>query len=438
LMRSPTNGTTVKADSEYNTASVSRGNVRVYAKGTGTLVGNKEVSLSFSTSGTVSELNVKVGDKVSAGQVLARIGDLDKLQATVASDELAVLQAQQALDTLSANAQVALATAYKTWIDAKSAYADAQTAEQRTTYARCSKEVNAQNLETLNSIQERLNNLTDKDYGSQSWINAKNDYDTAYANWKYCAGYTTQELADAKATTNVDQQTVDQAEKAYNDLNANQGIDPATLKIDQATINEAQIQLVLAKKNLDGATITSPIDGTVISVAAGKGAVVDTTTFITVADLSSSYVQIQIDEADMDKMTVGNKVEVVFDAIPEKTFTGKVIQVNPALVTSGEYQVVEGLVTVDQELSNNGQPMLLGMNGSVNVISKQADNVLRVPLDALRDLGNGEYAVFLVDRDGKLRLKTVQVGLEDATYAEIKSGLQERQTVSTGAVKTAN
>jgi HlyD family secretion protein len=69
------------------------------------------------------------------------------------------------------------------------------------------------------------------------------------------------------------------------------------------------------------------------------------------------------------------------------------------------------------------------------VISAQAQNVLLVPVEALHELSEGNYAVFVVE-DGTPVLRTVEVGLMDYTYAEIKSGLNEGDVVTTGIVET--
>ncbi len=79
--------------------------------------------------------------------------------------------------------------------------------------------------------------------------------------------------------------------------------------------------------------------------------------------------------------------------------------------------------------------MLLGSNATVEVIGGDVQDALLVPVDALRDLG-GEYAVFVQDENGELKMRMVEVGLMDYTYAEILSGLEEGEIVSTGIVQT--
>ena len=91
------------------TAVVKRGTVRITASGSGTLAAIRSADLSFSTGGTISELNVKLGDLVQAGDVLARLSSAEDLEASLASAELQLFQARQSLETIQQNADLELA-----------------------------------------------------------------------------------------------------------------------------------------------------------------------------------------------------------------------------------------------------------------------------------------------------------------------------------------
>jgi multidrug efflux pump subunit AcrA (membrane-fusion protein) len=121
---------------------------------------------------------------------------------------------------------------------------------------------------------------------------------------------------------------------------------------------------------------------------------------------------------------------VTFEALPDLVFTGTIIQVDPALVTVGSTPAVQGWAKL--ELAGNTERLLSGMAATVEVIQAEARNVLLVPLEALRTLGDGQYAVFVVGTDGELQLRPVEVGLQDLVNAEIVSGLQAGETVSLG------
>ena len=77
----------------------------------------------------------------------------------------------------------------------------------------------------------------------------------------------------------------------------------------------------------------------------------------------------------------------------------------------------------------------IGLNATVDVIGGKAENVLIVPVEALKSMGDGSYAVFVME-NGVPKLKVVEVGLMDFTFAEIKSGLNLGDEVTTGIVET--
>jgi len=84
------------------------------------------------------------------------------------------------------------------------------------------------------------------------------------------------------------------------------------------------------------------------------------------------------------------------------------------------------------ETASDSAQLLGGMNGEVEIISAESRDTLLVPLQALRELGTDQYAVFVVQPDGEMALRPVEVGLMDFVNAEILSGLELGETVSLG------
>jgi multidrug efflux pump subunit AcrA (membrane-fusion protein) len=123
---------------------------------------------------------------------------------------------------------------------------------------------------------------------------------------------------------------------------------------------------------------------------------------------------------------------VTFDILPERVFNGEVVQVDPGLYTSGNTSVVRTLVRLDTGASFK---LPLGTSASVDVIGGRAENAILVPLEALRETSPGEYAVFVVE-DGKPRLRVIEVGIMDLLYAEVRSGLEAGEIVTTGIAET--
>ncbi|MFV2045338.1 MAG: hypothetical protein ACC700_19160, partial [Anaerolineales bacterium] len=105
---------------------------------------------------------------------------------------------------------------------------------------------------------------------------------------------------------------------------------------------------------------------------------------------------------------------------------------DPSLNTQGNISTVRGLVRLDSGAIDG---LLIGMNAAVDVVGGRAEGVPLVPVEALRELGPGEYAVFVL-LDGEPRLRPVEVGLMDFTFAEIVSGLEVGEVITTGIVET--
>ena len=134
----------------------------------------------------------------------------------------------------------------------------------------------------------------------------------------------------------------------------------------------------------------------------------------------------------MSGVAVGNRVEIIFEALPDDTFTGEVIRVDPALVTVGGTLAVQAWASVDLASQPDSLLLLGGMNADIEIISAESRDTLLVPLQALRELGTDQYAVFVVQPDGEMVLRPVEVGLQDFVNAEIISGLELGEIVSTG------
>ncbi len=423
------------AGAELYTSAVKRGDLRVSASGSGKLVAYRSADLSFSTSGTVSELNVAVGDMVKAGQVLASLGSSPTLEANLAAAKLQVLQAQKSLTDLQQNANVALAQANSDLVAAQDTYAAAFKKSQRLAYARCGQETATRLTAALEQATQRLDNIHAETAGSDAYIAAKKAYDTALANYNACGAYTSGETNSVTSDLEVAKAALQDAQDTFDTLKASGGIDPAEQAMDEARLKEAQAQLAEAQDQLAGITLTAPMDGKVTSLAAAKGALVGTGSFISIVDVSHATLDISVDEADIDQLVVGAAVTVSFDALPDQTFRGKLVQVNPQVTTSGQYRVAKGLVELDAAAVKTMSTLPLGLSASVTIVNSEVKNALLAPVVALKDLGDNSYAVMVKGSDGQLKLQPVTVGIRNNDYAEILTGLNEGDQVSTGTVK---
>ena len=433
------------ADEELQTAIVRQGDLVLFASGSGSLVPGREVDLRFGASGPVAELNVQVGDVVEAGDVLAVAGDREQLEAAVASDELALLEAQEALDAIFEGADLTAAEALLALGKAKDALEDAQRTwqNQQEGYRASSTTIKAAEAEVtvakakMNKEEGELGGLShlpsDDPQRAQAYKDfaaAQQRYWSALANLNWYTGHPTetqQNLLDGELALAEAQLAEAQAAQ---DLVID-GPDPTEIRMAELKVAKAEAELAVSLRNLEESVIVAPFGGTILEVTADVGDTVSGP-FIKLADLSLPHLEVFLDETDADKFAIGYEAEIIFDALPDAIFTGRVIQVDPSLNTQGGVSTVQGLIQLDMGETDG---LLIGMNAAVDVVGGRAEGVPLVPIEALRELGPGEFAVFVL-RDGEPRLTPVEVGLMDFTFAEIISGLEVGETITTGIVAT--
>jgi HlyD family secretion protein len=405
----------------------------VSATGSGSVATAAQISVGFDEVGTLIQLNVGLGDKVQAGDVLARLqtqNTPEEIASSISDAELAVIQAQQSLDKLYTTAETSRTEALNNIATYAQAVRDAQyTLENYNT------PLFLQGLGTVEAVDEMKEQL------DAAWV--------AFDPYKYypATDSTRQDLLEKLnlAQSNYDgavkrlnyeyvlqvaQANLDKARQDYARYETGPAQDELTLA--EATLNNARAKLALAKETQSVVELVAPINGTVMAVDAIVGGVVSEGTIITLADLDQLRIEAYLDESDLDKARVGNEAEVVFDALPDRTFKGKVISVSPGLETVSNVQAVKVIVQLDDI---RGVNLPIGMSATVDVIAGRTDNAVLIPIEALRELDPGEYAVFVVE-NGEPVLRVVQVGLQDITSVEIISGVEAGEMVSTGITQT--
>jgi HlyD family secretion protein len=211
------------------------------------------------------------------------------------------------------------------------------------------------------------------------------------------------------------------------------GPDPVEVQLVEAQLAEAEAELNLLESGEQIVDLVSPIDGTVLSIDGQVGDRIDNQVVLTLADLSQPLVEAYLDEIDSADVQEGDRAEIVFDAIPDKTFMGEVVQIDPQLHRVGNTQGVRVLVILD-EPPTSFVNLPIGLNAGVDIIAEEANNVVLVTLDAIEQDSDGNDIVYVID-DGKVQMRPVQIGLKDATTAEIISGLQPGESVAIGGLE---
>lgn len=207
-----------------------------------------------------------------------------------------------------------------------------------------------------------------------------------------------------------------------------------------------------AQTNLGYATITSPIDGTVISKSVEEGQTVaasfNTPELFTIAkELKNMQVIANVDEADIGGVAVGNRVNFTVDAYPDDTFEGVVKQVRLEATTTNNvvtYEVVISAPNADLKLKP-------GLTANVTIFTKEQANILSVANKALRFTPTKETVgkdMKIVDCKGKNKVWTlngntltahsVNIGQSDAMHTQIISGIKAGQSVVTEIVVDAS
>ena len=203
----------------------------------------------------------------------------------------------------------------------------------------------------------------------------------------------------------------------------------------QLNLEQAQLNLEIAQSDLDEMTLLAPMDGTVMAVNGRAGEIVSGGTLLTLADIARPSIEIYLDETDLNSIGVGFEVDVVFDALPDEPFAGQVVGVDPALVTISGVPMVRAVVQLDEASYAKPQVLPIGANAGVDVIGGRTENALLVPVEALNEISADQYAVFIKEGD-ELLFTPVEVGLMDFSFAEILSGLEQGDLVTTGIVET--
>ncbi len=199
---------------------------------------------------------------------------------------------------------------------------------------------------------------------------------------------------------------------------------PAQIASDQAAIDTAQAQLTNAEQSLKEATLTSPIDGTVVSVSISVGDSVSagsSTETITVIGTNSFEAQSTLDSSQVPSVTVGQSATVRVDGV-DRVLAATVVQVGPVESSSSGYSY-----PVVVSLPASAGTLHAGAAASITIATGRVADVVAVPTSAVQTLGSRTYVLVLAK--GELTRKVVTVGMVGDEYTQVLSGLMPGQGV---------
>lgn len=438
---------------QLQTVKVKQGDIILKVNADGNLALVQDGKLAFGTSGTVADVRVKEGDRVTTGQFLAKL-DTVSLERTVKTAELAIQLAEadlkQAEDNIRATEN------------------DLQQAEQGVKSAEIDLELASNNYEKLIvpypyltyrfTIPESVDAIR---IGVQRIKEAQVEFQKAMTGGQYSLPYIQDRLAEAndnlsQAETmlgwgldagirpaNADYWTMRslqlQIDKARLGLdNARSMVAKVTLAADSVkgmsdkarlAVEKAKYDRDAAREMLDKVVITAPFDGVIAAVNTKVGDLLSpagyTATAIRLIDPDRLELEVKVDEADIARVSLGQKAAVTLDALPDQVFNGTVTFIGWLA------DIEAGVVSFKVKISlGSVQSGLLkeGMSATADIIMEERHGVLLVPSRAIKQDSQGKPVVQVVV-DGQVQDRAVVIGISDGFQTEIISGLAEGETV---------
>ncbi|MEL6489181.1 MAG: efflux RND transporter periplasmic adaptor subunit [Cyanobacteria bacterium J06621_3] len=385
-------------DLEALTVPVAATELTVRITASGTVEPIRTVNLSPKSAGTVQELFVEQGDRITQGQLIARM-DSDQLNAQIIQNEASVAEARAQLqDAINGASGTDIAQA-----ESAVAAAEAQLTDARS------------RLQLSESDLARTQSLYDQGAVSRS------DLDRAISENRSAAAGIDQAIA-----------RIDEAEQRL--IDQQDGNDAETIAQAEARLTRAQGQLQAVEVQLSDTEVRAPFDGIVTQRFASEGAfvtptatasdVTSATSTAIIAIASGLEVIAEVPEADISKISVGQSVEVQADAYLEETFEGEVRLIAPEAIEQQNvtvFQVRVQLLTGIAQLRSN-------MNTNVTFLGDRLEEALVIPAVAVITQG-GESGVLVPGENGRAEFEPVVLGAPTGDRIQILDGLDEGDRV---------
>lgn len=458
------------ASANYQTEPARLGELTATVGATGVVRANQTAQLAWQTSGTVVEVNVQSGERVTAGQVLATLKQTSLPQAIILA-QADLVSSQKALNDLL-NSQIQQAQALQTVENAQQALEDARNPELVRAIAQealAAAEKAVENAErSLRWAQSPANQSYIDEAEAQVTL-AKDRLDRAKEKYQPYENKPEDNLVRARLLSQMAaaQQQYDLAVRNLNSLQGTAGESDIALQVanlataqaqlleaqrewervkdgpnaadialleaqladaqreyervkdgpDPADVTVAEARVAAAQATLNLARIVAPFEGTVTNVISKPGdQVTPGTPAFRLDDLSRQLVDVQVSEVDINRIQTGQPVSMIFDAILNKEYNGVVSEVSPVGTTT------QGTVdfTVTVELTDADEAVRPGMTAAVNMVVDQLENVLLVPNRAVRTL-EGERVVYVL-KEGALEPVEIRLGASSEEMSQVLEG----------------
>ncbi len=364
---------------------------------TGTVESKKTKTVSADINGVeVEKVKVSVGDTVKKGDVLVTFDERDLKEVLEEALENQRDAKEEAADGIeNANEQIS---------DAKETYSDEKkelkkkVSEAKGKWKKAKKE------------QKSATTPEEKAKAKEEMAQAKTEYENAITN--------------QKNTNKQNKEKISDAEKVLEEARSN----------GEKTVKEAKKQVEEANDTLEKCYITAPISGVVTSVGVEEGENYGGGTMFQIDDNSSYAVSTTVDEYDISKVKVGQKVILLTEATEEDELKGEITFVAPSTSSSTISPSQDGQSATATSSSSSGyevkirintqdERLKMGMTAKCSIIMQEVADVYAVPYDAIQENRDGSAVIYVTEGEGEsVSFREIQVtkGMESDYYVEIQ------------------
>ncbi len=470
---------TSEEETRYILATVERGSIIFSISGTGQVSASNQVDISAKASGDLIYINVKAGQEVKTGALIAQIDAGDALYeletAKLSYEELITVDDDELRDAEDAveEAEINLKDAY---VDGRATLASAATnmsdviadlddlfdgylSDSRFAFSKTEKEYIDRAQKAWYSTDDLLDDFS-KTYRAVSNKTSDKDIELMITDANKIANsvaqaakYTKDAVIYLRDHEDNESTTADEAYTTVSELvttinatvsetlSARNTLTDAKRTLDNTqddlqelrdgpdTLDVRAEELSLKQKQSSYADyfIRAPFDGIIASVDGKKGQNVNSATTIATIITKQKIAEISLNEVDVAKVEVGQKATLTFDALENLTITGEVIEVDlVGTVSQGvvNYNVRVGFDVDDEQVRS-------GMTVSADIIVEMKQDVLIVPNSVIKNRGDITYVETF---SKELSQSKVETGLSNDTHTEIVSGLNEGDVVVTKTI----
>ena len=412
---------------------VRKGDISEVVTASGTVNASEVNGVYIATTQKVSEVSVKLGDKVKVGDSLVKY-DVDyskkELENTLASQRISLQSSNLSLSSLTSgksesemlqlqnsvnsaekallDAQNNLTNTYKQITsfekdleDAKQTVADN---ERLLSVGAITQEAYDQSLKSIETAEKNIKETTDNIISQEKSIaNAEGSLKQAQLNYSNAGT----PLSDESAKINYQKQLFE--------------IERAKLSIQNV---EDQISDLLEES-------LSHVEGTIIELNVENGSIVNhQTNIMKIADLNNLIVNSNVSEYDAPLLKIGQKVTLTTDAIPTALYNGEIIYISPVANVTSSYSGSETTVSIEIAIKNPDGVLKPGYSVDMEILVTDEKNIDLVSLSAVqKDNMANQYYVYTVDANNMIHKNTIEMGAVDDMNTQVLAGLKEGDTI---------